>query len=247
MRAQHHRTPIHPGVITRRRPNPSASSPSSGQRRSRHKTEKRGQGARVIWLMMIVGSLVASGFLLAQRSQINAHQLRQAEEKFRTQLDDMTNQQRYLALEKERATNAQESDRIAKQAGLIQPQLKKGNQATVSQPSPAKSAVSVTPADEAPVVATRRLAKSTVNPVMQPVTPAIKKVAGRVSAPSILAAKSAKSLPPVKASKVGLTQRQPAQKLVQKNGQKPMQKPVQKLAQLPSHGNQAHGNQEKRR
>lgn len=239
MRAQHHRTPIHPGVIARRRTHSSASSPSSGQRRSRHKAEKRGQGARVIWLMMIIGSLVASGFLLAQRSQINAHQLRQAEEKFRTQLDDMTNQQRYLALEKERATNAQESDRIAKQAGLIQPQLKKGNQVVASQPSLAKSPVTTAPAEKAPVAA-KQIVRSSVKPAVQPVTPAVKKAAGRASmqsAQATLAVKPVKILPTSKTGKDHMNQRQPAQKLVQKNVQKTVQKPAQKLAQLPTHGN----------
>ncbi len=222
MRAQHHRTQNHPGVIARRRPTPTA---SSVQRRPRRKSEKRGQGARVIWLMMILGSLVASGFLLAQRSQINTHQLRQAEETFKTQLDEMTNQQRYLALEKERATNAQESDRIAKQAGLVQPEFKRGNQAAVAQAYPAKSALSVMPAVKAP--APKQLAKSFVKPVAQPLTASAKKNAARMPVQSLPAAKRANVPPTGKANKDSRNQGQPAQKLTRKPGQKPPQKLVQ--------------------
>lgn len=240
MRAQNHRTQIHPGATARRRPDPSA---SSINRRSRRKPEKRGQGSHVVWLMMIIGSLVASGFLLAQRSQINAHQLRQAEETFKTQLDEMTNQQRYFALEKERVTNAQESDRIAKQANLIQPQLKKSSQSPLPSLS-AKPVLLVKPVDKVRAETGKQPVKSSVKPVAQPLTPTVKKSVARVPVQSnlaTLAAKPAKTLPPGKANKDSKNQRQPApkltQKLIQKSGQKPVQKPVQKIAQSSSPGN----------
>lgn len=218
MRTQNHRTPIQSGPIARRRPIPPA---SSVPRRSRRKSEKRGQGARVIWLMMIIGGLIASGFLLAQRSQINAHQLRQAEEKFKTQLDDLSTQQRFWALEKERATNAQESERIAKQSGLVQPQFKKTIQPSVPQPSSAKPAASVKQTAKAPLETMKQPAKSAVKSVMQPSKPSAKPATARASikpsaplpAKSGTAAKSNKIAPPGKPNKDGKNQRQLAQNL----------------------------------
>ena len=212
MRAQNHRTSIQSGAIARRRPIPSA---SSVQRRSRRKSEKRGQGARVIWLMMMIGGLIASGFLLAQRSQINAHQLRQAEEKFKTQLDEMTTQQRFWALEKERATNAQESERIARQSGLLQPQLKKTSQTPVPSAPSAKPAMTVKQPAKAPAETMKQPAKSAVKSVVQPSKPFAKPAAVRASTPSSaplgMAAKSNKIATPGKANKDGKNQHQLAQ------------------------------------
>jgi hypothetical protein len=214
MRTQNNRTQIQSGAIARRRPIPSA---SSVPRRSRRKSEKRGQGARVIWLMMMIGGLIASGFLLAQRSQINAHQLRQAEEKFKTQLDELTTQQRFWALEKERATNALESERIARQSGLIQPQLKKTGETPVPQAPSAKPAATVKQTAKTPAETMKQPAKSPVKSVMQPSKPSTKPAAARASTPSSaksgLAAKSNKIAPPGKANKDGKNQRQLAQNL----------------------------------
>ncbi|MEP7339262.1 MAG: hypothetical protein ABI977_16115 [Acidobacteriota bacterium] len=218
MRTQNNRTQIRSGVTVRRRPIPSA---SSVPRRSRRKSEKRGQGARVIWLMMMIGGLIASGFLLAQRSQINAHQLRQAEEKFKTQLDDLSTQQRFWALEKERATNTQESERIARQSGLVQPQLKRTNQTSAPQPPSAKPAATVKQTAKAPAETMKHPAKSTVKPLVQPSKPSPKPTTVRASikssapssAKSGLAAKSNKIAPPGKANKDGKNQRQLAQNL----------------------------------
>lgn len=166
MKAQNYRPRIQTSIASARRTAPPAASRSrSTPRRSRRKSEGKGQGGRVIWILMAVGGLIASGFLLAQRSQINAHQLRQAEEKFKTQLEDLSNQQRYLALEKERVLNVQETDRIAKQSGLIQPRL---DQSAIQQSlsaSPVKSE------------AENKTAKAVVTHAVMPVVPSAKSLA----------------------------------------------------------------------
>jgi hypothetical protein len=220
MRAQNHRTQSQTGASARRHPNsPFSAAPRrsrSTTHHSRRKSEKRGQGTRVIWSLMMIGGLIASGFVLAQRSQINAHQLRQAEEKFKTRLDEMTDQQRFLVLEKERATNAHESARIAQQAGLGQPQLKKTSQMPLPQPPPAKPAP-LQPAKlrtDLPKHAASPTAKSAAQPLKSPklaAKPAAARAATPASAPSTKASKSNKPAPPAKANKDARNSRQLAQ------------------------------------
>jgi len=179
----------------------------SAVRTSRRKSEKRGQGARVIWLLMIIGGLIASGFVLAQRSQINAHQFRQAEEKVKTQLDELANHQRFLALEKERAINTQESDRIAKQSGLIQPRMTKGNQ------------VAAAPATAKPAAVNKPVTKPTVKPAAAPVGKAAVKTAAKPALqlaklpakPAVAQTGKNKVVTPGKASKDGKNPSQLAQ------------------------------------
>jgi len=224
MRAQNHRTQSQTGASARRHPNPSISAVSRrlrgttqpSRRKSGHRPEKRGQGTRVIWSLMMIGGLVASGFVLAQRSQINAHQLRQAEEKFKTQLDEMTNQQRFLVLEKERATNAHESARVAQQAGLGQPQLKKTSQMPPPQPMAAKPSP-VLPAKlraEPPKHAASPAAKPAAQPQKSPklaAKPAAARAATPAAAPSNHLKKSPPSAAPAKANKDGKNSRHLAQ------------------------------------
>lgn len=156
MRAQHYRPRVHSGSIAKHRTIPSASASVTRPRSSSRKTENRGQGTRALWILMIVGALIGSGFVMAQQSQINVHQIKQTEEKFRTQLDELTNQQRYLALEKERVINTHESERIAKQSGLAQPKLER---AIVSQPPPEPVAK--------PQLVTKQVAKPVLKPTAQ--------------------------------------------------------------------------------
>jgi len=71
----------------------------------------------------MVGALVAMGFVLAIRSQINTRQLGQAEERLRGELDDIADQQRFDVLEQQRTMSLRESDRAAQAAGLVQPRF----------------------------------------------------------------------------------------------------------------------------
>jgi hypothetical protein len=155
MRVQTYRTKIQNGVVSKRRNRPAASrasrrpvrrrerekagekgsstrvrrSGASGSRRSR----QRQRGANVLWMLMLVGALLACGFVLAMRSQINVYQLGQAETQLKSELDEMANRQRYELLQRERALNPRKIDRAAKQAGLVQPALKLQNNAINQQ------------------------------------------------------------------------------------------------------------------
>lgn len=155
MRAQNYRPKVRTGTFAKRH----TVSPASSTTRSRNsrQSETRGQGARVMWILMIIGGLIGSGFVMAQHSQINVHQLKQTEEKVKTQLDEMTNQQRYLALEKERALNTQESERIAREAGLRQPKL---DSSAAPLPKPELVVKPQPPAKASPTLA----AKTTIKP-----------------------------------------------------------------------------------
>src|SRR5262245_4264408 len=148
MRVQTYRTKIQNGVVSKRRNRPAVSQASrrpvrkkvgekgsrtrvrrsgaSGSRRSR----QRQRGANVLWMLMLVGALLAGGFVFAMRSQINVYQYGQAEAQLKSELDEMTNRQRYEMLQRERALNPRKIDRAAKQAGLVQPGLKLQNNVT---------------------------------------------------------------------------------------------------------------------
>jgi hypothetical protein len=154
MRAQNYRPKVHTGTPAKRRTVSSASNITTRSRSPRGRSESRGQGARVLWILMIIGGVIGSGFVMAQHSQINVHQFKQAEEKVKTQLDEMTNQQRFLALEKERAINTQESERIARQSGLMQPKLENASVQPSGAEPPAKPQLAKMPSTKLAAKAT---------------------------------------------------------------------------------------------
>jgi hypothetical protein len=80
-------------------------------------------GSRVLWIMMALGGLLTIGFVLGVRSQITAHQINQAEERLQTELDRAATQQKFLAIEQERAMSPGESTRAGREAGLLQMKL----------------------------------------------------------------------------------------------------------------------------
>ncbi|HMY72855.1 MAG TPA: hypothetical protein PLQ88_13645, partial [Blastocatellia bacterium] len=169
MTAQNYRPKVSTGSLAGRRTVSSKSTTTTRSRnssQSARKSDARGQGARVLWILMIVGGLIGSGFVMAQHSQINVHQFRQAEEKVKNQLDELTNQQRFLALEKESAINTQESDRIAKQAGLQQLKLEGAMSAMIRTEAPAKP--QTVKADTKPEV--KAVVKHVAKPASQPVS-----------------------------------------------------------------------------
>lgn len=142
MKAQNYRTTARTnsglaGAARRRRTN----STTSGSSRSRKTPRKAGKsassqrnGARVIMLLAVVGGIIAVGFILAQHSLINVLQLKRAEESLKSELDTLSSQQRYYSFKKEQALSTQESDRAAKESGLIQPGL--GGAAAAPPPKP---------------------------------------------------------------------------------------------------------------
>ncbi len=82
-----------------------------------------GRGSRVIWMMLLTSAALSAGFVFALRSQINAYKLGQAEERLKMKLDEYASQQKFLALDQQRAINTGESDRAGRRNGLDQLKL----------------------------------------------------------------------------------------------------------------------------
>jgi hypothetical protein len=104
--------------IRRQRPNSRLVSSRAGDKR-----QGEGRGARVMWLMILSGVALATGFVFALRSQINAYRIAQAEEQLKTKLDEYSRQQKFLALDQQRALSASESERAGRWNGLEQIRL----------------------------------------------------------------------------------------------------------------------------
>jgi hypothetical protein len=138
MRTPRYLPGVRNGVVAKRQgrsKNPSTSKSFSGggvgarntrQRRnsrrfsiySRDRRQNEGRGARVMWLMILTGMALATGFVFALRSQFNAYRIAQAEEQLKVKLDEYSRRQKYLELDKQRALSASESDRAARWNGL---------------------------------------------------------------------------------------------------------------------------------
>jgi hypothetical protein len=149
MKAQTYRPRIQNGTVAKRRGRTLVQKVSDRSARARRpargksrREQERQPGSNVLWTLMCIGALVATGFVFALRSQMNAHQLGQAEAQLRAELEEIANRQRYEMLEQQRALSPREVIRAAKQAGLIQPKLNQPNLkimqtgATRNQPEP---------------------------------------------------------------------------------------------------------------
>ncbi|QQS46284.1 MAG: hypothetical protein IPM66_20600 [Acidobacteriota bacterium] len=90
---------------------------------SRQARRKASGGSRVFWLLILVASVMASGFIYSLRSQVAMHRLGQMESNLRGELEDIANRQRYEVMEQQRAINPQQSESAARQSGLVQPRL----------------------------------------------------------------------------------------------------------------------------
>ena len=129
MKAQNYRTTTQANsghaAANRRRTN--SATGSAGRSRKSRRTGKKNSGsrngARVIMMLVTVGGIIAVGFVLAQHSLINTLQFKRAEEGLKSELDTLSSQQRYYTFKKEQALSTQESDKAAKESGLIQPGL----------------------------------------------------------------------------------------------------------------------------
>ena len=77
-----------------------------------------GRGARVMWMMILIGVALAAGFVFALRSQINAYRIAQAEEQLKTKLDEYSSQQEFLTRDQQRALSADEVERAGRRNGL---------------------------------------------------------------------------------------------------------------------------------
>ncbi len=170
-----------------------------------------------MWMMIFIGSVLAAGFVLALRSQVNAYKLGQAEEELKTALDDYASQQKYLMLDQHRALSARASDRAGKEAGLSQLKLDQPNALRLAS----AQKVSMTTAPKAPAqktatAATRKASapKASVK-AAQKTSPRKAPVARKVSTP-LKSAKTDRRAAPAKAKKESDNQRQTASRAQRK-------------------------------
>jgi hypothetical protein len=84
-----------------------------------------GRGARVMWMMILIGVALAAGFVFALRSQINAYRIAQAEELLKVKLDEYASQQEFLTRDQQRALSAGEVERAGRRNGLNHLELDK--------------------------------------------------------------------------------------------------------------------------
>src|SRR5215471_13474159 len=125
-----------------------------------------GRGARVMWMMILIGVALAAGFVFALRSQINAYRIAQAEEQLKTKLDQYASQQEFLALDQQRALSAGESERAGRLNGLDHLKLDRG---PAQRDSLVRRAVSQAPPVSAPRADQRdRLAVNNIRTIMRP-------------------------------------------------------------------------------
>ena len=130
---------IQNGPVTKRRTRKSVAKVSERGGRSRKKKDQRGrQGSNIFWMLMLTGAFVAAGFVFALRSQINVHQIGQAEAQLREELEEIASRQRFEILEQQRALSPSESDRKARASGLIQPRLNESLKMKKEAPRPVK-------------------------------------------------------------------------------------------------------------
>src|SRR5262249_7737527 len=86
--------------------------------RALDRRRSEGRGARVMWMMILIGMALAAGFVFALRSQINAYRIAQAEELLKMKLDEYASQQEFLTRDQQRALSAGEVERAGRRNGL---------------------------------------------------------------------------------------------------------------------------------
>jgi len=91
--------------------------------RPSRRRQSEGKGSSVMWMMILIGGALSAVFIYSLRSQIDTYKIAQAEERLKMKLDEYASQQKFLALDQQRALNANESDRAARRNGLDQLKL----------------------------------------------------------------------------------------------------------------------------
>ncbi len=117
-----------------------SSSNRGSNRAASHHQYGAQRGSKIMWMMVIIGTILAAGFIFALRSHINTHKLGQAEEELRARLDEYADHQKYLMVDQQRALSAAESERASKQAGLSQLKLNQPDELRNSSPRPVYAA-----------------------------------------------------------------------------------------------------------
>jgi hypothetical protein len=139
MKAQHIRPKVQNGSVARRAPRGESTAARPTVRRAVRSTARKAASAarpappsrrrvgvetprepdsKVFWMIVFLGVMLTAGFLFGVRSQINTLQLNQAEEKLRDQIDRYTAEQKFLALDRQRALSPSSREMAVKESGL---------------------------------------------------------------------------------------------------------------------------------
>ncbi len=97
----------------------------------------RDQGSSVLWMLLLIGMIIAGIFIYSIRSQNKAIYLSQTESSLKRELGDLANRQRHEMVEQNAALKPDESFKTAVRSGLIQPSLTR--QGVEKQQQPAAS------------------------------------------------------------------------------------------------------------
>lgn len=133
MKAQTYRPRVQNGQVARRQSRPAtvrATAQSVGRRRggSSRVAEQAvtRSGARVLGTIIVIGTVIAAGFLLALQSQLNINQIGQKDAELKAEFYEMANRQRVETLRQQQALSDAEAAVLTQKNGLLQPRLSRG-------------------------------------------------------------------------------------------------------------------------
>ena len=121
----------------------------------------RDQGASVLWMLLLIGMIIAGIFIYSIRSQNKAIYLSQTESSLKKELGDLANRQRHEMVEQNAALKPDESFKAAVRSGLIQPSLTR--QGVEKQQQPASPLIKKAKATEEDVSIAPRARYNAVN------------------------------------------------------------------------------------
>ena len=163
MRAQTYRPRVQNGSVVRRQT--AATARKSSAKKSvavkRATVAGRDQGASVLWVLLLIGMIIAGIFIYSIRSQNKAIYLSQTESSLKKELGDLANRQRHEMVEQNAALKPDESFKAAVRSGLIQPSLTR--QGVEKQQQPASPLIKKAKATEEDVSIAPRAGYNAVN------------------------------------------------------------------------------------
>lgn len=163
MRAQTYRPRVQNGSVVRRQTAATArkSSAKKAVAAKRATVAGRDQGSSVLWMLLLIGMIIAGIFIYSIRSQNKAIYLSQTESSLKKELGDLANRQRHEMVEQNAALKPDESFKAAVRSGLIQPSLTR--QGVEKQQQPASPLIKKAKATEEDVSIAPRAGYNAVN------------------------------------------------------------------------------------
>lgn len=163
MRAQTYRPRVQNGSVVRRQTAATArkSSAKKAVAAKRATVAGRDQGSSVLWMLLLIGMIIAGIFIYSIRSQNKAIYLSQTESSLKKELGDLANRQRHEMVEQNAALKPDESFKAAVRSGLIQPSLTR--QGVEKQQQPASPLIKKAKATEEDVSIAPRARYNAVN------------------------------------------------------------------------------------